>query len=430
MRAQEKRIDTLIELYDSETHLYNALGTMLFRPRRVIFLIPERDAVIYEKYKDAYMQIWRSHRCLPEITESVLTRTDDFLSLSNVISQYIKTGIGAARGNTVLDIAGGSPSLYIAAGYIYARMPSGVVAVKPDFAAGRLTEYVYNPVTGKTAGASRDFTDEERDTISLCVDECIRIYGGRIKGDTISDLLSSGMTRAQIYEDVTMLWDAASPARQYWNYVIPDRIHVINEGSLLIYVNGNDIKSNAVSATVTALLSAGMISACGIDGARYLYKCKSHCVMKCLRKAGELLELYMNTLAASVPGVTDAICGVSLDYDGEDGRADNEIDGIFIRGGIPVFVSCKNGRVSSDELYKFNTVCRQFGGCEKVSILAAPNFMSDDDEDLQPGAQNTAQSKKIARIRERAELYNIKILSKLHDVSRDELTDEIDRLSR
>ena len=42
--------------------------------------------------------------------------------------------------------------------------------------------------------------------------------------------------------------------------------------------------------------------------------------------------------------------------------AENEVDLILLHSTVPVFVSCKNRFVSSDELYKLDSVSRRFGG--------------------------------------------------------------------
>jgi len=38
---------------------------------------------------------------------------------------------------------------------------------------------------------------------------------------------------------------------------------------------------------------------------------------------------------------------------------------------VPVFISCKNGIVTSDELYKLNTVAERFGGSYAKKVLVA-----------------------------------------------------------
>ena len=44
---------------------------------------------------------------------------------------------------------------------------------------------------------------------------------------------------------------------------------------------------------------------------------------------------------------------------------------MLMRGVIPVFVSCKNGAVDSNELYKLNTVADRFGSIYAKKIIAA-----------------------------------------------------------
>ena len=68
--------------------------------------------------------------------------------------------------------------------------------------------------------------------------------------------------------------------------------------------------------------------------------------------------------------------GVCIDWDGETKGADteNEIDVMMMRGMIPVFVSCKNGFVETDELYKLATVAERFGGKYAKKALVASSL--------------------------------------------------------
>ena len=68
--------------------------------------------------------------------------------------------------------------------------------------------------------------------------------------------------------------------------------------------------------------------------------------------------------------------GVYIDWDGKVASGDekdtvNEIDVILMKGMIPVFVSCKNGNVEEDELYKLDTVASRFGGTYAKKVLIA-----------------------------------------------------------
>lgn len=397
------RINTLIELYDPSTHLYNALGVMLYRPHRVIFLIPEHSAHIYEKYKNEYLRLWRRHGCAPDNTISVLTGTSNIIDLAETIKQFCEEG-------TVLDVEGGTPELYLAAGFVCASRPAAVSCVRLDFRDEKLTEYRYDG--GEPSYTVRAFTKEESARLSISVEECIRIYGGEIVRDSVSELRALGMTKESIISEASTLWEAVSTgAGKGWNDIVPDRFHVHDAENMTVYVKDSDAKLPAVSRAVSALTEKGLLRKISGPGSRYFYKCSSPLVLSALRKAGEALELYTLSLALSIDGVTDAISGVSISFDDGEGSSDNEIDCIFMRGSTPVFISCKNGHIGSDELYKFFTVSRQFGGNERISLLVAANF--------------NENGKKSATLRDRAELYGISLITEFSGKSHGDMTETL-----
>ncbi len=399
------RINTLIELYDPSTHLYNALGVMLYRPKRVIFLIPEHSAHIYEKYKNEYLRLWKKHGCSPESTISVLTGTSNIIDLSATIEQFCEEG-------TVLDVEGGTPELYLAAGFVCASHPCGVSCVRIDFRDKKLTEYRYD--SGEPSYTVRTFTKEESERLSISVEDCIRIYGGEIVRNAFSDLIALGMTKEHIISEAQTLWEAVTKgAGKGWNDIVPDRFHVHDAEDLTVYVKDSDVKLPLVSRAVAALTEKGLLRKINGPGSRYFYKCSSPLVMSALRKAGEALELYTLSLALSIDGVTDALSGVSISFDDGEGSSDNEIDCIFMRGSTPVFISCKNGHIGSDELYKFFTVSRQFGGNERISLLVAANF--------------NENGKKSATLRDRAELYGISLITDFSGKSHHEMTEMLQK---
>ncbi len=408
------KTDTLVELFDPETHIYNALGVMLIRPRRAVFIVPEHTFAVCGKYRDAYRRLWRTRGVVPEETVFVPTDTSDMMALAAVIDEF-------AGENSVLDIEGGTPELYLAAGFVYGRSPGRFACVRIDYSDGKLTEYGKSGEPEDTV--CRPFTAEERERVSLSVDECVSIYGGVIYHNTISELTARGMTRRQIADDTRLVWRAMlRRSRRTWNAVIPDRIHTKSEASLDIYVNGNEYKIRSVSNLIEDLVSAGALIPRGGDPSRRRYRCRSYAVLFCLRKAGELLELYVNTVADMIADGS-AVCGVSLSFDGEEGSSDNEIDCIFTRGPVPVFISCKNGKFGSDELYKFATVTQQFGGAEKIAVLVAP--MLDDERDADGGML----PQKTRSLRERAELYGINIITDIYDIPISEAASELSQMT-
>ncbi len=387
-------IKTLIELYDPSTHLYNALGVMLFRPEKVIFLIPEHSSKIYNKFKTEYKQLWQSRGCMPEHIVSVLTKTSDITVLAETIRSFCTE-------DTVLDIEGGTPELYLAAGTVFASPPDGTHCLRVDFKDEKIYEFRLGEAT-----SVRSFTDEERARISLSVDDCIRMYGGEITHDSYTSLRTKGMTKGDIIREARLIYRTVEKAvGRSWNDIVPERVHIADQYAMTVSIHSDDLRRRDVSSVVDALLSAKLIEKVRVSGQRHIYKCTSPLVYSCFLKSGEALELYTLSLALEIDGVTDARCGVCVSFYGSEGSSDNELDCIFMRDTTPVFISCKNGKVSSDELYKFHTVSRQFGGNEHISLLVAPHFYD--------------ATEKSANIRDRAELYRIAMLTDF-----DEKTDE------
>lgn len=396
-----KKIDTLIELYDPRTHLYNALGVMMYRPRRVVFLIPEHSVNIYEKYKNEYKAMWKNHSCMPEKIISVLTKTSDIIRLAEAITQFCGE-------DTILDVEGGTPEFYLAAGYVCGTNPDGIKCVRIDFFDEKLTEYTYN---GTLATSDcRSFTDEEKELLSLTVEESIRIYGGEIVRDSFSELIAAGMTKDEIINESRTLWEIVyNVAGRDWNDIVPDKIHSSYDENLIVYTDTDDRKWSAVPRVINELTKASLLKEAYRNGGRIYYTCSSPLVFSCLRKAGEALELYTLGLAYSIEGVKDARCGVSLAFDDGEGSSENEVDCIYVSGSTPVFVSCKNGYISSDELYKFNTVSEQFGGNEKISLLVAPHFRAND--------------RKSQNLVDRADLYKISFVTEFEGKTHEQMTE-------
>ena len=67
---------------------------------------------------------------------------------------------------------------------------------------------------------------------------------------------------------------------------------------------------------------------------------------------------------------------VNWDDDAEEGKMSivNEMDIIAMKGAIPVFISCKNGLLVVDELYKLTAVANRFGGKYARKVLITANL--------------------------------------------------------
>ena len=77
--------------------------------------------------------------------------------------------------------------------------------------------------------------------------------------------------------------------------------------------------------------------------------------------------------------------GVKIDWDGAIPESRyaftgtrNEIDVLLMHGATPLFVSCKNGDVKTEELYKLHTVATRFGGPYAKKMLVVSDLEQKD----------------------------------------------------
>ena len=156
---------------------------------------------------------------------------------------------------------------------------------------------------------------------------------------------------------------------------------------------------------------------------------KNEQVRSCLLKAGNVLELYTYLAAVKAKNKSerivynDACIGAMLDWDGKvhggiDGLVDteNEIDGLFVSGMIPVFVSCKNGNVNEDEFYKLSSVANKFGGKHAKKVLVATDLQKIDTS--------------MESFENRAAQMGIKIIDRVCDMTLEDLADELAGVTR
>lgn len=69
--------------------------------------------------------------------------------------------------------------------------------------------------------------------------------------------------------------------------------------------------------------------------------------------------------------------GITIGWDDENGGfngTQNEIDCMLMCGVCPIFVSCKNGDIKTEELYKLGTVSEEFGSSYTKAVLLSTTF--------------------------------------------------------
>ena len=105
---------------------------------------------------------------------------------------------------------------------------------------------------------------------------------------------------------------------------------------------------------------------------------------------------------------TDAGAGVVMEWNGSETR--NEIDVMLMQGVLPYFVSCKNGDIKTDELYKLHTVAGRFGSKYARRILVSTTYFDPEDRSYDG---DTA----VRYLRERASEMHITLVERVHRMS-------------
>lgn len=272
---------------------------------------------------------------------------------------------------------------------------------------------------------------------ALSVADNIRLYGGK----AVSESEKHGATyrwdwTADFIDDIYTMWDVCRRDVRLWNtqlgvFAVAESINKQNEGSLTSQIGISALTAQLRSIGAKYVMIPNIIKSLEDsdllkielwdDTLTLTYKNEQ--IKRCLVKAGQVLEMYITLTAILAedkdgdPIYNDVRNGVFIDWDGtveECVDTENEIDVILMHGMIPVFVSCKNGVVSTDELYKLNTVAARFGGKYAKKVLVA-NALGGNT----PYAQH---------IRQRAQDMNIRIVENVQRMTDKDLSRAIGSL--
>ena len=290
----------------------------------------------------------------------------------------------------VFDITGGDEILVLALGMVCAAHPEKKMQI-----------HKVNLHTGTLVDCDRDGETVFENPPRLSIEENVLIYGGEVLFNHNNDINGEDTYRWDLSEDfladVNTMWDLCRSKGRFWNVQI-SILETVSAGSRPTDVTVS-AKADAVRTAllekridydqkldrdfVDALLRLGLLISYDDSGDTITATFKNAQVKKCLTTEGQVLELKMYLIAKhatdnGVPVYDDALNGVKIDWDGvvhtqtENVDVDNEIDVMLMHGLVPIFISCKNGDLKPEELYKLHTVARRFGGPYARMVLVAP----------------------------------------------------------
>ena len=337
---------TVIEFFARDA-IENMVSTLLCDPDRVIFIGYSRKAM--EKAIAQYIPVARRHGKKAEFTCRSVARNN----LQQIVALLREVTSGCD--DCTVDLSGGEELYLVAAG------------IASHCSGGRVQLHKFNIRRGILYDCGADGNVLRQGQLRLTVEDQIRLYNGTVlyateqtDGTRLWDY-TDGFIR-----DAETMWELCRKDTRQWNRLIsllrnPDP----EKPESLALAADRRRCGGEIPALFTELAEAGMISRPVLEGKSIVFTCKNSQVKGCLSAAGQILELY-TTLALRSLGFTregEVLTGVSIDWNGQKKHdVENEIDVLFMNGLVPVFISCKNGFVDADELYKLSIVAVRFGG--------------------------------------------------------------------
>lgn len=360
---------TLIECFDP-LPMRNVAACLRLQPEKVIFL---GDMNYMEARIQDYRELF-ARRAKNTQVELCHVRLDDRNDIFQTLQEII-----AQEENCVIDITGGAEQLLMAVGAVTMGQNEKKVSVqKFELRSGMVLD---------CDGDGRAISGQQ---VELTAQELIGLHGGKV--------YPQSRQPAQHYRpaDIQALWEMVSGDSKTWNKTISylNEFESRADDGMEIYLPVSRIAGSirdfeAKEAAVRDLLEK--LDRCGVitgrsSGAALRYEYQNDMLRDCVKKAGNILEIKTLLEARALmqdgkPYFCDCKMGVTIDWDGTVFSPEkripetrNEIDVLLVRGMTPLFISCKNGDIGDDELYKLNTVAERFGSRYAKKMLIATDL--------------------------------------------------------
>lgn len=367
---------TIIEFYD-KTAIENIAGAMICRPEQVILIGNNKKQM--KKSCETYQRILRNNGITTDLKYAVIERD----SLSGIVDGLDKLVSGLNE--CIFDITGGDDLYLVAVGVLMERYK------------GRVDCHRFNFDSETIVDCDADGDVAVAKSFNISVDDSIAIYGGELVLDAEVGLSTYDWSfDGEFLADVDKLWSICRDDPGGWNsqIAIISRIYdeYCEEGSLHISYDVDRVNREfgkgqrpcyVKEQLLEDLQSYGLIKSLYL-GERISFEFKNEQVKRCLTVSGQVLELLIARRLLGIsteqrqPLYNDVRVGAVIRWNDDsvnDGMSIvNEIDVIAMKGAIPVFISCKNGNVTVDELYKLSTVAERFGGTYAKKVLVTSNL--------------------------------------------------------
>lgn len=354
-----------IEFFDSEP-LENLITCLNFKMDKVIFF-GHSDTMTESRIQDTRRAL--RNICGIEEVEFITVSQKSLYKVLELLEKEITAEMKS--GNTCFfDLSGGEDLVLVAMGMLATqyKVPLHKFAL-PENELYLLTKWDAVPRIDEVV---------ERRDLQLTLDDIIGLHGGVINYRQQKDV-KSNLQDKDFADTVKIMWEIANDSQKKWNGLSSvfkectkyedetQRVRVSVKAMKQALKRIPDIISvKEFGNYLNRLAGQAILEKVSIDEEMIKFSYKTPLIRDCVLDAGCLLELHTYYERMESGRYSDCRVGVHIDWDGEiNGReidVENEIDVMLLEGVVPVFISCKNGRVNQMALYELDAVANRFGG--------------------------------------------------------------------
>ena len=363
---------TLIKCFTA-SHIDNIAACLRLQPEKMI-LVGNDDHM--EQAAERYRAFLRQRKLSTSVSVFHVGSNKNFSALCAALRT-----LAGREHDPVIDLTGGDETVILAIGAMVESLePRARQQIRVE-EYDRKTGYVLDCLQGKR------FLPKH--PVNINVEELISLHGGTLHPDAYQPPLDFTV------DNLAQVWKQVAKNPTQWNQSIKllGRFESQYKGESKSHIQLELAKCNIpdldlllpeLRKFLKKLQRCGILTDRSSD-TELNYTYKSPMMRCCTQKAGNVLELKTLLEARAmtekgVPFFHDARMSVSIDWDGEilnkHGVAEtrNEIDVVLMHGITPLFISCKNGGIKDEELYKLHTVTRCFGGPYAGKMLVATDL--------------------------------------------------------
>lgn len=384
----------VVELFDEESPIDNIVGSLMIQTERVVFLGSNRKK--FSTHAQRYQKILAGRGWETEFEFYSFSKND----VDTVLSIFDK--LIQKYPDCVFDLSGGEDITLVAAGMLQER-----------YAERNIPMYRINPNTRMITSIYGELPQLRPKLLMLTVREMILLHGGDIvyRSAEHPDGTFLWDFNEEFIQDFTIMWEISKRDLSKWNRLMmlfallddcenhstKPHTYIVDRAEFREQMEIQTRIRHVPEKLIHDLLDAQLITEYIRNDRQLHVAFKNMQVKECLCKAGTIWELKIyRELRALMdsdgsPHYDDCMTGVLIDWDGEihdnadamysdnNSKIDviNEIDVIGVRGVTPVFISCKNGSFTQDELFKLSEVAHRFGGKSVRKALFASQERSD-----------------------------------------------------